>query len=225
MEQPPNSERVKLIETMFKSFRAYAPGWSVGRVAGRVYEIEVFFISNSDAAIPLSQRRRIERTAKKLREELKGLSGLHGEFRNTLRALTGEGIARSKSAKKLREELEGLGGLHGEFRDTLRALAGAGITRSKPKGIRSQHGGDRRSREHTLNGSVLRMLIHLYMDAHAKPGFSTRGPVVRFVNAGGELVLGKSEPFNSEAVRAEWQRMRKVAPKRPSLRALYRSDS
>lgn len=192
MKLLPNSdaESVKLIETTFKSFGAYAPGWSAGKVAGRLCDIKVFFISNSDAAIPLSRRRRIERTA-----------------------------------KKLWEELDGLGGLHGEFLDTLHTLAGAEMARSKPEGIRSQHGGDRRSGEHTLKGSVLRMLIHLYMSAHAKPGFARNGPLVRFANAGGELILGQSKPFTSEAVAAEWQRMQKAAPKRPSLRTIYRSES
>ncbi len=55
------------------------------------------------------------------------------------------------------------------------------------------------------------MIVRLYVDAHAKPAFSVGGPLVRFANGIGELVLQEQEPFTSDAVKAEFRRQRRKA--------------
>jgi hypothetical protein len=86
-------------------------------------------------------------------------------------------------------------------------------------------GGDRRSGEHTLHSSVLRMSVLLYCEAHAKPGFAILGPLVRFTNTIGEMALGQIEPFSSDAVRAAFRRMqpkaRRAPPRGLGARLLY----
>jgi hypothetical protein len=120
-------------------------------------------------------------------------------------------------ARDLQRELEGLGGLHGEFSDTLRALAGP-----EPAWRRNlKVGSDRRSGERTLKSSVLGMAVRLYCEAHANPRFSIDGPLVRFANALGELVLGETNPFSPDAVRAEFRRMKPNARRLSSLQSLY----
>ena len=185
MERALNSHatRVALLEEMFKSLEYYARGWDKHKVRDQILEIQRFATWNSEAGITLKRRRRIERTAKKLLEELDGLGGLDAGFLPTLRL-----VARS--------------------------------TATRPK---TTHGGDRRSGAHTLEGSVLRMLVRLYIEAHAQPGFSRDGPIVRFVNAGGELILGRSKVFTSDAVKSAFRSMTRIVEKRPvGLKHLYK---
>jgi hypothetical protein len=79
---------------------------------------------------------------------------------------------------------------------------------SQPK-----RGGDRRSGLQSFKGSVLGKIVGLYREAHANPGFSPEGPLVRFANTVGELALGKAKPFTSNAVKAEFRRMKVKAPR------------
>jgi hypothetical protein len=51
------------------------------------------------------------------------------------------------------------------------------------------------------------MAARLYYEAHARPGFSVGGPLVRFANAIGEIALGEREPFTADAVRTEYNRL------------------
>jgi hypothetical protein len=74
------------------------------------------------------------------------------------------------------------------------------------------------------------MAARLYYEAHARPGFSVGGPLVRFANAIGEIALGEREPFTADAVRTEYNRLKRKIKKgelslRPisSLRLLYKT--
>jgi hypothetical protein len=119
-------------------------------------------------------------------------------------------------AGALLSELDGLS-LDDEFLGVLKGLASLEGTWRKPGDANPMRGGDRRSGVHTLESSVLRMSVRLYCEAHAEPGFSSRGPLVRFVNAVGEA-SGLSS-FTADAVKAEFRRIRSKAKRLPGFRA------
>jgi hypothetical protein len=116
-------------------------------------------------------------------------------------------------ARKLLTSLDGLGGLDDGFIGTLRALALGAPDRQG-------HGGDRRSDQRTVNGSVLGMAVRLHIEAHAKPGFAANGPLVRFVNNVRQL-LDIAEPFTPDSIKAEYNAMRKKVSKPLGPRFLY----
>jgi hypothetical protein len=117
-------------------------------------------------------------------------------------------------ARQLLESLDGLGGLDDGFTGTLQDLA-----HHAPE--RQGHGGDRRSGQRTDKNSVRGMAVHLYIEAHAKPGFSANGPLVRFVNDVREL-LDIAEPFTPDSIKAEYNAMRKKVSKPHGLRSHYK---
>jgi hypothetical protein len=114
----------------------------------------------------------------------------------------------ARLAFDLREKVVGLKWMGSEFNDILRKLAGEEGGRQITRPVRTGRGGDRRSGERTAKGSALGQIVRLYIEAHAKPAFSTNGPLVRFANGIGELVLQEPKPFTSDAVKAEFRRQR-----------------
>jgi hypothetical protein len=178
---------------------SFALGWDDQRFADRVFDICRFAYFNRDV-IPLQRRRRISRLA----TDVLGTAGLReGSFYDILNELA---QARRWRARELRKEITGLGGLDGDFRHNLKSLAGERVG-AKASG----HGGDRRSGERTLEGSVLVMAVRLYCEAAERPGFSISGPLVRFANMIGELVLNEARPFTPDAVRKSYQRTKGLA--------------
>jgi hypothetical protein len=116
-----------------------------------------------------------------------------------------------------------LGGLPEGFRDTLQALAGPKAKRRTASQTQSNRGGDRRSGERTLRGGVLGTIVRLYCEAHEEPAFSDGGPLVRFANSAGRWALGvEGDPFTSDAVKAEFRKMKPKARRGSSLRILYK---
>ena len=206
---PENVER--LLAKACSELTAFAQRWNARSLCNRIYDIWRFAIFNGNEVIDLARRRRIGRLA----ADLRGVSGsLDGNFLQVLQDLAEAGRWR---ARELQNELRGLGGLDGRFSDTLRALVG-----SDPawRGTLKK-GGDRRSGERSLEGSVLGMAVRLYYEAHARPGFSVAGPLVRFANAIGEIALGEREPFTADAVRTEYNRLkRKIKKGELSLRPI-----
>jgi hypothetical protein len=65
------------------------------------------------------------------------------------------------------------------------------------------------------------MAVLLYCEAHERPGFTQDGPLVRFVNAVGELALGETRPFKSAMVRDEFRLMSPRARRTPRPQVLY----
>jgi hypothetical protein len=129
----------------------------------------------------------------------------------------------ARLAEELLTELDGLGVPDGLL-DTLHALAGSEREwRCKQRNTFTR-GGDRRSGDRTLEGSILGMIVRLYCEAHERPTFSKNGPVVRFANAVGEHVLGEANPFTSDAVKAEFRRMKPKSRRMGSLRILYKPN-
>jgi len=130
----------------------------------------------------------------------------------------------ARLAHEFLAELNRLGGLPEGFRDTLHALAGPKAERRTASQSQSKRGGDRRSGERTLKSSVLGMIVRLYCEAHESPAFSDGGPLVRFANSAGRWALGvEGDPFTSDAVKAEFRRMKPKARRGPSLRIFYKS--
>jgi hypothetical protein len=58
------------------------------------------------------------------------------------------------------------------------------------------------------------MAVRIYIEACRDPGFSVNGPLCRFANAVGELILGKQ--FKNESVRADFNSLKRKVIK-PSL--------
>ncbi len=193
----------RLLVKACRELRAFALGWNERHLCNRIYDIWRFAFFNGNPVISLARRRRIARLA----ADLRGVSGsLDGEFLEVLRDLAEAG---RWCARELRKELDELGGLDGRFCDTLRALARYDATwRGALK-----MGGDRRSGDRSLKGSVLGMAVRLYYEAHANPGFSVGGQLVCFANAIGEIALGDGEPFTADAVRSEYNRLKRKIKK------------
>jgi hypothetical protein len=154
----------------------------------RIIEIHRFA---EERFVPLDQRRRIARLARDLHKEIE---------------LAGIGIGTVESEPVFLSHLRMLSSGDGVFR--------LPVWGEVPQ-TRSQRGGSRRSGIRTLKGSVLGKIVRLYYEAHANPRFSSKGPLVRFANTVGELVLGKAKPFTSDAVKAECRRMKVKAPRPP----------
>lgn len=132
----------------------------------------------------------------------------------------------ARLADEMLAELQGLGGLPEGFLDALRALAGTKPEWRTDQQRRSNRGGDRRSGERTLEGSVLGMIVRVYCEAHHKPAFSEGGPLVRFANAVGRDVLSVSgKPFTSNAVKAEFRRMKSKVRRPRGMRSIYKTMS
>jgi hypothetical protein len=111
-------------------------------------------------------------------------------------------------ARDLLVELNRLGGLSPETMADLHALAA---------GVPARSVTDRRVGQFRLKDSVRRMAVRLYIEACADPGFSKDGPIHRFVNAVGELVLNERAAFSSDSVKAEFNGMKRAVRKHPSL--------
>jgi hypothetical protein len=102
----------------------------------------------------------------------------------------------NRPARNLLAELGGLGGLDSAFMRTLADLAANAPARA---------GRGRRPGQFSIDDSVRRSAVRLYIHASAAhPGFSINGPLYRFSNAVGELVLGRPSPFTNEALCAEF---------------------
>jgi hypothetical protein len=162
-----------------------APGWNQQRLAERIREIQLFA---TPSLVPLDQRRRIARLARKLDKEIE---------------LAGIGIGTGESEAVFLSHLRLLRTIDGLVR--LPVWGEAPQTQSK-------RGGARRSGLRSLKGSVLGKIVQLYCEAHANPRFSPKGPLVRFANPVGELAFGQAEPFTPDAVKAEYRRMKLKAP-------------
>jgi len=119
-----------------------------------------------------------------------------------------------RSAAKLVTELDGLGGLDESFLRNLQVLA-------SKRGRNIGKGGDRRSGQRGIDQSVLGMAVRLYIEASEKVGFAEYGPLFRFANAVGELMLRKANAFSNNAVKAELRRARQGTVRRPIRRNWY----
>ena len=196
----------------------FALGWNEEKVLGRLCDIYRFAMFNSRAVIPFDRRRRIARLAHELLAELNGECGPanHGPDAEPGSCVT---CAGSRTRR--------LGGLPEGFRDTLHALAGPTAKAEWRTASQSQskRGGDRRSGERTLEASILGMIVRLYCEAQEEPAFSDGGPLVRFANSAGRWALGvEGDPFTSDAVKAEFRRMKPKARRGRSLRIFYKSS-
>jgi hypothetical protein len=212
-----NKDRRQLFRQACSEISAFAPGWTKRRLTLRTYEIFRFVFFNGEQVIPLDRRRRIGRLAANILLEEDGAPlGFWNEIGDLAgREPDGRTVPPAQRATKLLSELGGLGGLRPEFLNVLRKRAAYEQQRFAASG---DWGGDRRSGEHSLRSSVLRMAVRLYCEAHATPGGSEGGPSFRFANAIRELVLDESEAFTPSAVRAEFRR---INPRVRRARDLY----
>jgi hypothetical protein len=155
-------------------------------LAERILEIQWFAVAvrKEEEAVPLGRRRRIARLARDLLKEIE---------------LAGIGIGTVEQEAAFLTLLRMLRTFDGVVRLPAREAA--------PQS-QSKRGGDRRSGVRSFKGSVLVKIVGLYCEAHANPRFSEGGPLVRFANTVGELALGKAKPFTSNAVKAEFRRMK-----------------
>jgi hypothetical protein len=104
-------------------------------------------------------------------------------------------------ARQLLNALDGLQhGLGDDFMQKLRELALEGRIADR-QGL----GGDRRSGERSRDSQLLEAIVQLYMQAHAKPGFSKGGPLTRFV--GDVCALFDVEEKSDESIRGEFNRL------------------
>jgi hypothetical protein len=193
-------DRLEMAVEQFKSAddgivelaQPFAIGWNKRRLLEQLYEIDRYYVSNSESVIPLSRRRKIERLAKRLRDELAGLGGLDADFLGTLHALAQPHPAHLRAARS--ESNRG---------------GAVDVKHPGPNGVRKAAKPGSRTGQRTLKSSVLGMIVRAYFEACAEPGFSKNGPLFRFANAVGEWILGESDPFTSDAVKAEFQVRRK----------------
>jgi hypothetical protein len=102
------------------------------------------------------------------------------------------GIARKVSDLLNELQEQGCGGLSEETLLDLAALAQGAVERTG-------RGGDRRSREHSSEASVPRMIVRLWLKANERGGFALNGPLPKFV-AGLCGFLGVNKPTD-EAIR------------------------
>ena len=207
-------EATHLIEEARKQIRKFALGWNERRLVARIVETWRFARMNSERGIRARQRQRIPRLAAAIASDIYGATP---EFRSQLEGLVGPVVpllaCDYRPATSLLRELDGLSGVSARFRETLGHLAESRRTLSATIG----RGGNRRSGERTLKSLVMGQAVLLYCEAAAKPGGSPTGPLFRFVNLIGELVLGEERPFSPNSVSAEFRRMRPKA-RRPQVR-------
>jgi hypothetical protein len=177
----------RLFDQACNEVKALAPGWDRDRVMKRIEEIHLFAatIRKEEEFVSLYRRRRIAHFARCLHNEIE---------------LAGIGIGTVEQRDVFQTLLHLLTSLDGVVR-----LPGQG-----PQN-RSKRGGARRSGLRLFKGSVLERIVRLYREAHANPRFSSKGPLVRFANTVGELVLDTATPFPSNAVKAEFQKMKRKA--------------
>jgi hypothetical protein len=171
----------RLLHQACGEIKVLAPGWNQQRLAERIREIQLFA---TPSLVPLDQRRRIARLARKLHEEIE---------------LAGIGIGTVESEAVFLSHLRLLRTIDGFVR--LPVWGEAPQSQSK-------RGGARRSGLQSFKGSVLGKIVRIFCEAQADAGFSPEGPLVRFANAVGELALGTAKPFTSNAVKAEFRRMK-----------------
>jgi hypothetical protein len=221
----------RLLRRAICEIGVFAPAWGTRRVKDRIQDIRRFALLNSEAGIAFADRRRIERAADKLLTNLEARRVGDGQAFATLRVLVGAerltdleargvsdiGALRALAGQRLTED--GFVGGRPATRQSLSPWVARKVT-AKRAGS-TAWGGDRRSGQHTLHGSVLRMAVLLYCEAHAKPGFAIVGPLVRFANAVGAMALNEKVPFSPDAVRKAFQRMRTKA-RRPKHRKAKR---
>ena len=188
----------------------------------RIVDIWRFARMSSEQGIKARQRQRIPRLAAALTSDVYGATP---EFRSELEGLLGPvsplPARDERPATRLLSELDGLSGVSVGFRGTLRRLADSEKTLS----ARIGRGGNRRSGERTLKSLVMGQAVLLYCEASGKPGGSPTGPLFRFVNLVGQLVLGEERSFSPNSVSAEFRRMRPKARRFNSegrLRDFYR---
>ena len=208
----------RLFRQAWSEISEFAPGWNKRRLLLRTYEIFIFVFFNGEQVILLDRRRRISRLAADILLEDEGAPP---GFWNEMGDLAGREpdwrtVPPAQCATKLLSELDGLRGLRPEFLNVLRARAAYEQERFATS---RDWRGDRRSGEHSLRSSVLRVAVRLYCEAHASPGGSEGGPSFRFANAIRELILDESEPFTPSAVRAELRRINPKVRRMRNLRA------
>jgi hypothetical protein len=191
-----------------KQIKEFALGWNEQRLLDRFVVTFRFARMSSEQGIKARQRQRIPRLAAALASDVYGAMP---EFRSELEGLLGPVLplpaCDDRPATRLLSELDGLSGVSVRFRETLRRLADS----EKTLFARIGRGGDRRSGERTLKSLVMGQAVLLYCEAAAKPGESPTGPLFRFVNLVGELVLGEEKPFSLNSISAEFRRMRPKA--------------
>jgi hypothetical protein len=176
----------RLLDQACGEVKALAPGWDRHRLIERIQEIHLSAAADRKAeeAVPLLRRRRIARSARDLLKEIE---------------LAGFGFGTAEAEAEFLTYLRFFRSFDGVVRVPVWGEAPQTQTR---------RGGARRSGLQLFKGSVLSKIVRLYREAHANPRFSLEGPLVRFANTVGELALGKAEPFTSNAVKAEFRRLK-----------------
>lgn len=178
----------RLLDRACGEVKAFAAGWDRDRLTERIQEIAV--ICRPEQFVSLDRRRRIARFARCLHKEIE---------------LAGIGIGN------VEQEAVFLAHLH--LLETFDGILRLPV-REAPQS-QSKRGGARRSGWQSFKGWVLGKIVRLYCGAQADAGFSAEGPLVRFANAVGELALGTAKPFTSNAVKAEFRRI-KLRAARPN---------
>lgn len=107
----------------------------------------------------------------------------------------------AKSARQLLNELDGVHGLDAEFMRILHALEAMALGKPDWRG----RGDDRRSGQQTRDNQALGMIVQLFFQARANPGFSKGGPFTRFVRD--VCALLGIEHISDEAIRGELYRL------------------
>jgi hypothetical protein len=154
----------------------------------RIQEIQA--ICKEEELVSLDRRRRIARLARCLHKEIE---------------LAGIGLGT------VEQEAAFLSHLH--VSQTLDGIVRLPVREARQS--QSKRGGARRSGLQSFKGLVLGKIVRLYREADANPRFSPEGPLVRFANTVGELALGIAKPFTSNAVKAEFRRMKLKAARPP----------
>jgi hypothetical protein len=161
----------------------YAPGWNSKRLVQRIDDIRRYYRSN------LAYRR----------EECSE-SGIVSESGCVSLAERREIARKTQELLKIFERVGGIDldplfsqtlGLDWLFLQTLKGLA--------------KHSEDRQ----TLEGHVAAMIVRLYIEAHEKPGFTARGPLVRFARKVYDfLKVSKTEQLSEAALKAEFNKLK-----------------
>jgi hypothetical protein len=167
---------------MAATFQPLALGWTEFEVRNRLLEIGRFVNSNT-LVVPLDERRRRAQ-----------------EARVAFKVCTGSDCIDAEELRRTIRESRG-----SDCIDKSVLLDLAYIADQEP--VYAGRGGNRRNGRHSVPASVARMAVRLYMDAHAKPGFTNDGPMVRFVGDAAE-VFGYARP-SSKVVRDRWREITK----------------